>query len=68
MVSVALNLTTMQIISITYNVYIICRYARYAHSLNALKKDGLDVMILAGGYASSPSNDLWVTEDGSHWM
>jgi hypothetical protein len=25
-------------------------------------------MVLAGGYASSPSNDVWVTEDGKQWM
>lgn len=25
-------------------------------------------MVLAGGYASSPANDVWVTEDGKHWV
>lgn len=48
-----------------------CRYQRYGHSLNAIdiNDDGeQDLMVLAGGYASSPSNDVWVTEDGKQWM
>jgi len=47
------------------------RYQRYGHSLDAIDIDGdgvQDIMVLTGGYASSPSNDVWVTEDGSHWM
>jgi hypothetical protein len=46
-------------------------YQRYGHSLSAvdINSDGeKDIMILAGGYAPSPTNDLWVTEDGHHWM
>eukprot|EP00600_Ochromonadales_sp_CCMP1393_P001413 CAMPEP_0174981164 /NCGR_PEP_ID=MMETSP0004_2-20121128/15742_1 /TAXON_ID=420556 /ORGANISM="Ochromonas sp., Strain CCMP1393" /LENGTH=102 /DNA_ID=CAMNT_0016232887 /DNA_START=446 /DNA_END=751 /DNA_ORIENTATION=+ len=27
-----------------------------------------DMMILMGGYASSPSNDIWITENGVHWV
>jgi hypothetical protein len=47
------------------------RYERYGHSLNAVDTDGDgldDMMVLLGGYSSSPSNDMWVTEDGVHWM
>ena len=46
-------------------------FARYAHSLDAIDIDGDgedDMMILMGGYASSPSNDVWVTKDGKHWV
>lgn len=46
-------------------------YQRYAHSLNAIDVDGDgsdDMMILMGGYASFPSNDIWITEDGNKWM
>lgn len=27
-----------------------------------------DLMILMGGYASYPSNDVWITTDGNKWM
>lgn len=46
-------------------------YARYGHSLDAIDIDHdgePDMMILCGGYATSPSNDVWVTLDGIHWM
>ncbi|KAL7447194.1 hypothetical protein ACHAXM_011186 [Skeletonema potamos] len=46
-------------------------YARYGHSLDALDTDGdgiADVMILAGGSSPIPSNDVWLTTDGSHWF
>lgn len=52
-------------------MYATHRYERYGHSLNAVDTDGDgldDMMVLLGGYASSPSNDMWVTEDGVHWM
>ncbi len=45
-------------------------YARYGHSLNALDADGddiADVMVLAGGNSPVPSNDVWLSTDGSHW-
>lgn len=47
------------------------RYARYGHSLDAIDidgQDGDDLMILAGGFAPSPMNDVWVTEDGITWL
>lgn len=47
------------------------RYERYGHTLNAVDTDGDgkdDIMILLGGYASSPSNDVWVTTNGVHWV
>jgi hypothetical protein len=46
-------------------------YARYGHTLNAIdiNNDGEDdLMILTGGYSPSPSNDVWVTEDGNNWI
>jgi hypothetical protein len=47
------------------------RWQRYGHSLNPVDIDGDgvdDLMILLGGYASSPINDMWATADGVHWM
>lgn len=47
------------------------RYARYGHTLTAvdLDQDGEDdIMLLMGGYASSPSNDVWVSETGTDWL
>lgn len=46
-------------------------YARYGHTLNAydMDFDGVDdLMILSGGYAPGPSNDLWFTQDGIVWV
>jgi hypothetical protein len=45
-------------------------FKRYGHSLDAvdINGDGVsDVMILMGGYSPSPSNDIWITEDGVNW-
>lgn len=45
-------------------------FKRYGHSLDAvdINGDGIsDVMILMGGYSPSPSNDVWITEDGVNW-
>lgn len=45
-------------------------YARYGHSLNAVDANGdgiADVMVLAGGNSPMPSNDVWLSKDGSHW-
>jgi len=45
-------------------------FKRYGHSLDAvdINGDGVsDVMILMGGYSPSPSNDIWITEDGINW-
>lgn len=45
-------------------------YARFGHSLDAVSSlnDGNnDFMLLAGGFAPKPMNDLWLTPDGSVW-
>ncbi|KAL9184445.1 hypothetical protein ACHAXT_002531 [Thalassiosira profunda] len=45
-------------------------YSRYGHSLNALDVDGdgtADVLVLAGGFAPVPSNDVWLSTDGITW-
>ena len=46
-------------------------FARFGHTLTAIDidKDGTDDhMILLGGYSPTPSNDIWVTEDGITWI
>ena len=47
-------------------------YQRFGHTLTAYSSSGLggspDMMILMGGFAPNPMNDIWVTQDGSHWM
>lgn len=46
-------------------------YQRYGHSLDPVDIDGDgvdDLMIMLGGFASSPSNDQWVSPDGQNWM
>lgn len=55
----------------TAHAFLLRRYERYGHSLTAVDTDGdgkTDMMVLLGGYSSSPSNDQWVTRDGVHWM
>jgi hypothetical protein len=45
-------------------------YPRFSHSLTALDTDGDgedDIMILMGGYAPNPINDIWITTDGLTW-
>ena len=46
-------------------------YTRFGHSLNVLKGSSYnmtdDLMILTGGYSPEPSNDVWLTPDGSTW-
>lgn len=47
------------------------RHQRYGHTLNALDTDGDgedDMMILLGGYSPAPSNDIWITVNGTNWM
>ena len=47
------------------------RFTRYGHTLSPvdINGDGVsDVMLLAGGYAPSPMNDQWITEDGKNWV
>lgn len=47
------------------------RYERFGHSLDAVDMDGdgeADVMVMMGGYSPTPSNDVWVTEDGITWV
>ena len=46
-------------------------HERYGHTLNAIDINGDnidDVMVLAGGYSPTPSNDVWFTEDGIQWV
>lgn len=46
-------------------------YQRYGHTMNALDVDGDgddDLMILMGGYSPAPSNDIWVTTNGTNWV
>eukprot|EP01032_Pedospumella_encystans_P017810 gene17810-20287_t len=46
-------------------------YQRYGHTLNALDTDGDgedDMMILLGGYSPTPSNDVWITVNGTNWI
>jgi len=46
-------------------------YERFGHTMDAVDIDGdgeEDVMILLGGYSPSPSNDQWLTEDGTTWV
>ena len=45
-------------------------FPRYGHSVNVLDitGDGVDdLMILVGGYAPKPMNDVWITPDGITW-
>lgn len=46
-------------------------FQRYGHTLTSLDIDNdgeEDVMVLLGGFSSSPSNDQWVTTDGTTWV
>ena len=50
--------------------YVAPWYSRYSHILEALDYDGdgiADVMVLAGGFNPTPSNDVWLTTDGITW-
>lgn len=45
-------------------------YHRFGHTLTPYDSngDGIDdMMILMGGFAPQPMNDIWVTLDGYHW-
>ena len=45
-------------------------YSRFGHSLDKLDLDGdgtYDAMILIGGYSPEPSNDVWISTDGTNW-
>jgi hypothetical protein len=45
-------------------------WPRHGHSLDAVDVDGDgldDIMVLAGGYAPVPFNDVWATSDGITW-
>lgn len=46
-------------------------YARAGHTLDTVDVDGdgeNDMMIMLGGFTPSPSNDIWITEDGNNWV
>ena len=52
-------------------VLLLDRFSRYGHTLSPIDINGdgeADVMLLAGGYAPSPMNDQWITEDGKNWV
>ena len=45
-------------------------YPRFGHTLDAIDLDGDggdDLMVMTGGYAPEPFNDVWATEDGRVW-
>lgn len=46
-------------------------YERFGHSLTPVDTSGSGInnlMILMGGYAPDPMNDIWASEDGSNWV
>lgn len=46
-------------------------YERFGHSLDAIDIDNdgnEDFMILMGGFSPQPSNDIWISRDGIHWI
>lgn len=55
---------------------ILHRYARYGHSLDSItvnlviqnREQEVELMILMGGFAPAPINDIWVTDDGTTWL
>ena len=56
--------------TILINLIIKKRYPRFGHSLNSVTlgdDEDKEIMILAGGYAPNPMNDVWITEDGYTW-
>ena len=54
-------------------------WERFGHSLDTMdytrlapdgileRQDNYSAMVLAGGYAPDPKNDVWVSEDGAYW-
>lgn len=50
--------------------YVAPWYSRYGHFLAALDGDGdgvADLLVLAGGFAPLPSNDVWISPNGVDW-
>jgi hypothetical protein len=46
-------------------------YSRYGHSLDAIDTDGDgidDLMVLMGGFSPMPSNDIWISPNGTTWF
>jgi hypothetical protein len=46
-------------------------YSRYGHSLDVVDTDGDgidDIMILMGGNTPMPSNDIWISPNGTTWF
>jgi hypothetical protein len=46
-------------------------YQRFGHTVNVIDIDDdgkEDLMILAGGFNPNPDNDIWISENGTHWM
>jgi len=45
-------------------------YSRYGHSLDAVDTDGdrvADLMVITGGFNPIPSNDIWISQNGTTW-
>lgn len=40
---------------------------RYGHTLTNYKLDNVETLVLIGGFAPSPSNDVWTSLDGEMW-
>ena len=46
-------------------------YSRYGHSMDAIDTDGdgtNDLMVLMGGLSPMPSNDIWISPNGTTWF
>lgn len=46
-------------------------FSRYGHSMDAVDTDGdgiNDVMVLMGGFNPLPSNDIWISPNGTTWF
>ncbi len=46
-------------------------YSRYGHSMDAVDVDGDgegDLMVLMGGFNPLPSNDIWISPNGTTWF
>lgn len=43
-------------------------YSRFGHTLDSVTMNDIEYMILTGGFAPDPMNDVWITTDGSNWV
>ena len=42
-------------------------YQRFGHSMDSITYRDTELMIIMGGFAPNPINDMWITEDGFEW-